>query len=198
MKESYRAQAYYYILAYCVTIFRKIVLIISMMRDNNFPPSPINDVFIIFRINIQMWFILIVVHKHKQCTNFKLSKQSYNAHKCLGVFFSIILISGFVFFKLSLTIFLKITCIYVFLYTADWLYPPIQIALVCNGSSLHAQVDIRSTGNASNVINDADDDFLISQIISQDMLATVWVCFDPHPIPRRKQGEHSVRMLIIQ
>lgn len=66
------------------------------------------------------------------------------------------------------------------------------------GSSLHAQVDIRSTGNASNVINDADDDFLISQIISQDMLATVWVCFDPHPIPRRKQGEHSVRMLIIQ
>lgn len=83
-------------------------------------------------------------------------------------------------------------------YTADWLYPPIQIALVCNGSSLHAQVDIRSTGNASNVINDADDDFLISQIISQNMLATVWVCFDPHPIPRRKQGEHSVRMLIIQ
>lgn len=67
-----------------------------------------------------------------------------------------------------------------------------------HGSSLHAQVDIRSTGNASNVINDADDDFLISQIISQDMLATVWVCFDPHPIPRRKQGEHSVRMLIIQ
>lgn len=88
--------------------------------------------------------------------------------------------------------------IYVFLNTADWLYPPIQIALVCNGSSLHAQVDIRSRGNASNVINDADDDFLISQIISQDMLATVWVCFDPHPIPRRKQGEHSVRMLIIQ
>lgn len=41
------------------------------------------------------------------------------------------------------------------------------------GSSLHAQVDIRSRGNASNVINDADDDFLISQIISQDMLATV-------------------------
>lgn len=67
-----------------------------------------------------------------------------------------------------------------------------------HGSSLHAQVDIRSTGNASNVINDADDDFLISQIISQNMLATVWVCFDPHPIPRRKQGEHSVRMLIIQ
>lgn len=68
-----------------------------------------------------------------------------------------------------------------------------------HGSSLHAQVDIRSRGNASNVINDADDDFLIiSQIISQNMLATVWVCFDPHPIPRRKQGEHSVRMLIIQ
>lgn len=78
------------------------------------------------------------------------------------------------------------TCIYVFLYTADWLYPPIQIALVCNGSSLHAQVEIRSRGNASNVINDADDDFLISQIISQDMLATVWVCFDPHPHPAAK------------
>lgn len=42
-----------------------------------------------------------------------------------------------------------------------------------HGSSLHAQVDIRSRGNASNVINDADDDFLISQIISQNMLATV-------------------------
>lgn len=127
-------------------------------------------------------------------------------YKCLvWVFFSIILIFVF-FFNFPCTISLRITCLLFLLFVKHLrflvytyrLYPPIQIALVCNGSSLHAQVDIRSTGNASNVINDADDDFLISQIISQNMLATVWVCFDPHPIPRRKQGEHSVRMLIIQ
>lgn len=146
---------------------------------------------------------LIVVHKHKQCTDFKLSKQSYNAHKCLGVFFSIILISGFVVFfnfpwpSLSESYAYCFSCLWS---VHSWL--TLSSYTNCPGlqrSSLHAQVDIRSTGNASNVINDADDDFLIiSQTISQDMLATVWVCFDPHPIPRRKQGEHSVRMLIIQ
>lgn len=90
-------------------------------------------------------------------------------------FFSIILISVFFFtFPVpSCLLFLLFVKHLRFLVYTYRLYPPIQIALVCNGSSLHAQVDIRSRGNASNVINDADDDFLISQIISQNMLATV-------------------------
>lgn len=152
-----------------------------------------------------MWFFkLSYTLAHKQCTNFKLSKQSCNAHKCFVFFFN--------YFDICF-------CCWLFLYYLPQNHMLI-VSFVCeaftlscihiptlssytncpglHGSSLHAQVDIRSRGNASNVINDADDDFLISQIISQNMLATVWVCFDPHPIPRRKQGEHSVRMLIIQ
>lgn len=135
---------------------------------------------------------LMVVHKHKQCTNFKL---------CLGFFFNYFDIWVCFFFNFPWP---SLSESYAYCFSCLWsVHSWLTLSSYTNcpglhGSSLHAQVDIRSTGNASNVINDADDDFLISQIISQNMLATVWVCFDPHPIPRRKQGEHSVRMLIIQ
>lgn len=66
-------------------IYHKIMLIISMIRDNNnLPPfSPIIDVLQFF-VFIYKYIFFIVVYIHVQCTNFKLSKKYYDAH---GFFF---------------------------------------------------------------------------------------------------------------
>lgn len=107
--------------------------------------------------------------------------------------------------QLSFTISLRITCLLFLLFVKYLRFLIHRLTLSSytncsglNGSSLHAQVDIRSTRNASNVINDADDDFLISQIISQNMLDPGMSVFWSAPRPAAKAGEHGVRMLIIQ
>lgn len=134
--------------SYCVTsIYHKIMLIISMIRDNNPPPlSPIIDVLQFF-VFIYKYIFFIVVYIHVQCTHFKLSKKYYDAH---GFFYSIISIFIFL-FNFPCIISLRITCLLFLLLVKYLRFLVHRLTLTSytncsglHGSSLHAQVDIRS------------------------------------------------------